>query len=50
MLKSQVDNVSDGLIDETIKWWKMKNKVKRPLTSNDELAYKQILSKIKKFM
>lgn len=50
MLKSQVDNVSDGLIDETIKWWKMKNKVKRPLTSNDELAYKQILSKIKKFI
>jgi hypothetical protein len=50
MIKSQVSNVSDGIISETIKWWKMKNKVKRPLTSNDQLAYKQILSKVKKFM
>ena len=49
LLKGQVPNVSNELIKETIKWWKMKNKVKRPITSNDALAYKQILNKLQKF-
>lgn len=49
LLKGQVPNVSNELIKETIKWWKMKNKVKRPITSNDVLAYKQILNKLQKF-
>lgn len=49
LLKGQVPNVSVELIKETIKWWKLKNKVKRPITSNDALAYKQILNKLKKF-
>lgn len=49
LLKGQVPNVSDELIKETIKWWKLKNKVKRPITSNDALAYKQILNKLQKF-
>ena len=49
LLKSQVHNVSDELIKETIKWWKLKNKVKRPITANDALAYKQILNKLQKF-
>ena len=44
----KTDNVSDELIKETIKWWKMKNKVKHPITSNDVLAYKQILNKLQK--
>ena len=49
LLKGQVPNVSNELIKETIKWWKLKNKVKRPITSNDALAYKQILNKLQKF-
>ena len=49
LLKGQVHNVSDELIKETIKWWKLKNKVKRPITANDALAYKQILNKLQKF-
>ena len=48
MLKGAVPNVSEELIKETIKWWKLKNKVKRPITANDSLAYKQILSKLNK--
>lgn len=49
MLKGAVPGVSETLVKETIKWWKLKNKVKRPITSNDSLAYKQILSKLQKF-
>ena len=49
MLKGAVPGVSEELIKETIKWWKLKNKIKRPITTNDSLAYKQILSKLQKF-
>jgi len=50
LIKGQAPRASDELIKETIKWWKLKNKVKRPITSDDALAYKQILAKINKFL
>ena len=50
LIKGQVPGASDEIIKEAIKWWKLKNKVKRPVTSNDALAFKQILSKVNKFM
>lgn len=33
-------------IYSTIEWWKLKNKVKRPITENDSLAWKQIKNKL----
>ena len=50
LIKGQAPGASDELINETIKWWKLKNKVKRPITANDALAYKQILAKVNKFL
>ena len=45
MLKSQVDNVSDGLIDDAIKWWKMKNNENNITMSPDEAEFIELLMK-----
>ncbi len=42
----KIENPKQTIWD-AIDWWKMKNKTKRPLTSNDELAWKQIKNKLK---
>lgn len=47
MVKSATHCDDEPRIAELIKRWKLKNKVKRPITSNDTLAFKQICAWIK---
>lgn len=47
MVKSSTHYDDEQRIADLIKRWKLKNKVKRPVTSNDTLAFKQICSWIK---